>query len=206
MNSTRRSRKRAAAIAGSGLAALVGTAVMASPASAHVPQWTYTCDSVHVHLQSYDAHAHNTVEVTADGKDLLPATAFKSDFADTLTLAAHSSPVALKLIVRASDDPTGAKGWSVEKTATAPVCQSGSPTPPPPSSSPTPPPSASGTPTPSAGTSAPVAVPSPSSTSPGLAETGASSTTPVVAGIGAAVVLAGGALLVVGRRRRAGSR
>ncbi len=204
MSQRHQGRKRAGVIAAAGFTALIGTGVLASPASAHVPNWSNTCDSVTVNLTDYNANATNSVEVKADGKDLIPVTAFSTSFNQTVALPDHDSSIALELIVKASDDPQGKNGWSVDKTATADACQT---TPPPSSPPPSTPPPGSPSPsqsaTPSPTHSAPVVAPS--TTPPGLADTGASSATPVIAGIAAVVVVAGGALVLVSRKRRSGS-
>ncbi|MDF3289134.1 LAETG motif-containing sortase-dependent surface protein [Streptomyces silvisoli] len=199
---TRASRggRRSGVVAAAVLTALLGSGVLAAPASAHVPGWSVTCDKVSIGLTYYNARATNTVTVKADGRDLLPTTEFGDAYHNSLRLPAHTGPLQVELIVRAGDD----QRYSVDQTKTAPVCASTSPSP-----SPTPssaPPSSSPLPTVTAtlssSPSAVAPVPSPSK-SGGLAETGGSSATPVVAGAAAAVLAAGGALLVLGRRRRA---
>lgn len=205
MNQGHQGRKRAGVIAAAGFTTLIGAGIFASPASAHVPTWSNTCNSVTVGLTDYNGNATNTVEVKADGKDIIPVTSFGQSFSDTVALPDHTASISLELIVKASDDPQGKQGWSVDRTATADACQTTPPpTSPPPTSPPptSPAPSTSATPSPSH--SAPV-VPAPSTSAPGLADTGASSATPVVAGVAAAVVVAGGALVLVSRKRRTGS-
>lgn len=207
MNERHQGRKRAGVIAAAGLTALIGTGVLASPASAHNPVWSPSCDSVSVDLTYYNASVSNTVEIKAGGTDILTATTFGSTFAKTLALPTHTGALQVEMIVKAGDDLNGAKGYSVDKTQTVQPCQT-TPTPPPTTAPPTTPaspsPSASAAPT----SSAPAAAPSPSTSTPGtrLAETGSSSATPVIAGVAAVVVLAGGGLVLVSRRRRAGSR
>jgi LPXTG-motif cell wall-anchored protein len=205
MNQRHQGGKRAGVIAAAGVATLIGTGVLASSASAHVPTWSNTCDSVTINLTQYNAKVTNTVELKADGQDVIAPTTFGSSYSDTVSLPDHTSPIKLELIVKAGDDRRGKHGWSVDKTATADVCQT-TPTSPPPSSS-TPPPSTSSSPTttPSASPTQSVPAtptPSASATAPGLADTGASSATPVIAGAAAVVVVAGGALVLVTRKRR----
>ncbi|MGW7008630.1 LAETG motif-containing sortase-dependent surface protein [Streptomyces sp. NPDC054933] len=199
MTRASRGRRRSGVIAAAAITALLGTGVLAAPASAHVPGWSVTCDKVSIDLTYYNAHATNTVTVKSDGKVLLPTTTFPDAFQNTLELPAHSSPLQVELIVHAGDD----QKYSSDQTKTAPVCASASPSPSPTPSSP-PPSSSSPVPSLSAtiSASAVAPVPSPSKSGPNLAETGGSSSTPVIAGVAAAVLTAGGGLLVVGRRRR----
>jgi LPXTG-motif cell wall-anchored protein len=180
---------------------MAGSVMMASPASAHVPDWTLDCDSVTVNLRAYAAHG-NHVTVSADGKQLVD-TDFGRDFQQEVDLPAHTSPLEVHLVVKASDDSK----YNVDDTKTSPVCEGQEqPTPTPsvtPSEKPTP--SASAVPSPSQSSSAPAAKPvdheSPAP-SKDLAETGASSTTPLIAGIAAAVVVVGAGLVVLARKRR----
>ncbi|MFC3584614.1 LAETG motif-containing sortase-dependent surface protein [Streptantibioticus rubrisoli] len=193
-----RGGRRSGVIAAAVFTALLGSGALAAPASAHVPGWSVTCDTASIDLTNYDTRATNTVELKADGKDLLPATQFGDTYHNTFQLPKHSSPLPVELVVHAGDD----QRYSVDQTKTAPVCANASTSatpsgPPPVSSSPLP----SVTATLSASPSAVAPVPSPSQ-SGGLAQTGGSSATPLIAG-GAAVLAAGGALLVFGRKRRA---
>jgi LPXTG-motif cell wall-anchored protein len=210
MSTRHQGRKRAGVIAAAGFTALIGTGILASPASAHNPNWTPTCDKVTVDLSYYNSGVTNTVEIKAGGQDVLPVTTFGANFEKTLDLPAHTSALTVEMIIKAGDDTDGTKGYSVDRTQTVQPCQTSTPTPPPstptqsaaPSSSPSAPASVAPT------QSAPAAVPSPSTSTPGqnLAETGSSSATPVIAGVAAVVVIAGGALVLVGRKRRAGAR
>ncbi|GAA1915043.1 LAETG motif-containing sortase-dependent surface protein [Streptantibioticus ferralitis] len=199
MTRASRGRRRTGVIAAAAFTALLGTGILAAPASAHVPGWSVTCDKVSIDLTYYNAHATNTVTVKADGKDLLPTTTFPDAFSKTLELPAHSSPLQVELVVHAGDD----QRYSSDQTKTAPVCASTSPAPSPtpsstPSSSSTPVPGVSAT----ISASAVAPVPSPSKSGPNLAETGGSSSTPVIAGVAVAVLTAGGGLFLMGRRRR----
>ncbi len=217
MNKRHQGRKRAGVIAAAGLTTLIGAGVLAAPASAHTPKWDIGCGTFSFGLAAYNSGVTNTVSVKADGKVLLAETTFASTYPngvdlgtkstwDTLTLPSHTAPIQVELIVKAGDDPNGTKGYSQDVTLTAQPCETSTPTPPPgsptPSTAPTP--SSSVAPT----SSAPAAVPSPVTSSPGtnLAETGSSSATPVIAGVAAVVVVAGGALVLVSRRRRSTSR
>ncbi|AXK32827.1 LPXTG cell wall anchor domain-containing protein [Streptomyces armeniacus] len=188
---------------------MVGTGMFAAaPASAHTPQWSVDCSTVTVDLKNYSSDPTNTVTVQAEGKDLLNEK-FGGDFSKKLKLADHDKPVEVRLIVKANDGDQHNR----DETKTAPVCdESPEPTPTPtptdtpsetpsPSESSTPP--ATGTPSSSAPASS-EAAPAPSTSEPStdLAETGSSSSTPLIAGIAAAVVLVGGALLMLARKRR----
>lgn len=210
MNSRHQGRKRAGVIAAAGVVTLIGTGILASPASAHTPKWTVTCDKVTVDLSYYNSNVTNSVEITAGGKDILAPTTFDASYHTALDLPQHSSAIDVKLIIKAGDDTSGEKGYSKTETQTVQPCEGS--TPPPsqtpsqsPSSSPTQ--SASPSPSTSASSSAPATVPSPSTSAPGtkLADTGSSSSTPIIAGVAAAVVVAGGALVLMSRKRRAGA-
>ena len=216
MNRRHQGRRRAGLVAAAGLTALIGTGALASPASAHQPDWSNTCSSVTVDLSQYNPSVKNTVEVKAAGQDIIPVTRFAKSFDKTVTLPDHTATIELELIVRAGDDRRDKHGWSVDEKASAPACQttppptspppsSPPPSSPPPSTSASPTPSRSASPTPSHSTLPPTPVPSTSTPGTGLADTGASSATPVIAGVAAAVVLAGGALVLVSRKRRGGS-
>ncbi|ARF65816.1 hypothetical protein B1H20_33585 [Streptomyces violaceoruber] len=181
---------------------LTGGAISAGPAAAHTPTWAVTCSEVTVDLTNYTAGVPNTVTVTVDGKDLLPTETFGREFHKKLTLPEHDEPVTVRLVVK---DAEGDGKYSIDKTETAEVCEKPSPTPPTPTQ---PAPSeTTGTPEPSAtpsekpSESAP-AVPAPSPSSPNLAETGSSSSTPVIGGAAVAVLLAGGGIMWSVRKRR----
>lgn len=211
MTGTSMGWKRSGVITAAGAVALLGSGVFAVPASAHTPTWSVTCDKVTIDLTLYNAGVTNTVTVKAGGKELLPTRTFPGSFHTVLDLPAHSGEESVELIVKAGDGDR----YSVDQTKIAPVCAG---VPASPSATATVSPSAPATPSavPSTGVTATLtasasasaaapATPSPSSSS-NLAETGASSATPVIAAVAAAVLAAGAGLLVVGRRRRAGSR
>ncbi|WP_443073667.1 LAETG motif-containing sortase-dependent surface protein [Streptomyces sp. NBC_01429] len=211
-------RRRSALITVAAAGAL-GVGLAATPAMAHTPTWSVTCDEVSLDLTAYGKSDQNTVTVTADGKDLLPTEKFRNDFHKKLDLPEHSSELTVRLIVKAADGDR----FSRDETKTAPVCE-GSTTPPPAESeSPTPTPSeaqpsetpseeppASETPsdeaTPSAGTStSPATEVSPNQPSPAgddLAETGSSSATPLIAGAAGVVLVAGAGIMWAARKRR----
>ncbi|MDX3093113.1 LAETG motif-containing sortase-dependent surface protein [Streptomyces sp. ME01-24h] len=218
--SPRRAWHRPGTLIAAAATGVIGLGLCATPASAHTRTWTVDCSHVEFNLQAYSGNVKNTVTLTADGKELLPTTTFGRSFTQTLDLPPHTAEVKLHLSVVAGDDKRGNKGYSFEDDATAPVCEgSGQPTPP---VTPTPTPTETKTtespkpsetpsvsPSESADT-APSAAPSTPSTdeSPAgdLAETGASSSTPLLAGGAAVALLAGGGLLFANRKRRAAAR
>ncbi|WP_405949417.1 LPXTG cell wall anchor domain-containing protein [Streptomyces prunicolor] len=208
--STRRSPsswRRPSAIATTAAMTMLGLGMAAAPASASTYDWSVSCSQVTVDITGYNPQVVQIVEVTADGKELGTELSFRDDFHHTYTIPTHSKPLSIRFVVT----PGSEDGQAVDETKTAPVCgeESASPTASQTPSSSAPataestPAASSGTPsdTPSAST---LSSPSPSSyiSAPPLAETGASSSTPLIAGTAGAVVLAGAALLVVTRRRR----
>ncbi|MGW2564477.1 LAETG motif-containing sortase-dependent surface protein [Streptomyces sp. NPDC001514] len=196
MNAPTRAWKRSGALIAGAAVGFIGVGLCATPASAHTPLWTVTCSEVTVDLKAYNDDVTNTVTITVDGKDLLPAKKFGREFHDKLQLPEHKAEVSVRLVVKAGD---GEK-FSHDEVKTSPVCES---TPPSETPKPSEPPKPSDTPT----TSAPPVsdAPSPAPTTPpgDLAETGGSSATPVIAGAAALAVLAGGGILVATRKRRA---
>lgn len=216
MRMTAQTRRRSAVIAGAGIAALATTGVFAVPASAHTGDWSVTCDSVTVHLTAYNAHVTNSVTLSVvDGGVLASEDSFGSSYDFSGALPAHTSPIQVHLVVNAGDG----KRYSKDEYKTSEPCRTPPTTVPPTTVPPTttappttvPPtttaPPATGTttapPTTSTATSSAPAVEATTSPAAGnLAETGGSSSTPVIAGIAVAVVAAGGGLLFVNRRRR----
>jgi len=204
MTAFRQRWQRSAAVAATGAAALVGAGILAAtPASAHTPAWSVTCSSVSVDLSAYNPSVENTVSVTAGGKEVLGTETFKSEFHKKLELPEHSSPLDVHLVVKAGDGDQ----FSRNEHKKSPVCQ-GRPTPTPTRTSPAPSPTRSDSP-------APAPTERPSSSSPAakphggghdLAETGASSATPVIAGAAGVVLVAGIGLVVVARKRRSADR
>ncbi|GGO84726.1 hypothetical protein GCM10012280_16860 [Wenjunlia tyrosinilytica] len=188
-----------------GLTALLATGVMATPASAHTPVWTVDCSKVTVDLTAYNPRVTNKVTITADGKDLLPTRTFGREFHKVVDIPTHHAKVSIRLVVEAGD---GAQ-FSKDDTKVSPVCegqdtpQSPSPRPTPSKPAPSKPaPTPSSTPS-SAAPSAPAHTPDAGSSTPGdLAETGASSSTPIIAGVAGAALLAGAGLVVVATRKR----
>ncbi|MCX4825381.1 LPXTG cell wall anchor domain-containing protein [Streptomyces sp. NBC_01142] len=206
MTVNKRSWRGSGALIAVATAGVFGVGLAAGPALAHTPAWAVTCSDVSVDLTNYSPQAENTVTVTVDGKDLLATETFKGEFHKKLELPKHDKEVTVRLVVKAGDSD----GHSRDETKNAPVCQDSTPTPsatpttPSPSATPsTPTPSATPSDTPSETTSSPAA-PSdkPSPTSPPLAETGSSSSTPLIAGAAAVVILAGGGIVWAARKRR----
>ncbi|MFH8435694.1 LAETG motif-containing sortase-dependent surface protein [Streptomyces sp. NPDC018007] len=205
MTIPRRSWRGAGAFVAAAVVGLTGGVISAGPAAAHTPTWDVTCSEVTVDLTNYTDGVPNTVTVTVDGKDLLPTETFGREFHKKLTLPEHDQPVTVRLVVKDAD---GDGKHSIDRTKTAEVCEEEpSPTPPQPTPSEPAPSQSTGTPEPSAtpseqpSESAP-AVPAPSPSSPDLAETGSSSSTPIIGGAALAVLLAGGGILWAVRKRR----
>ncbi|MEU0086008.1 LAETG motif-containing sortase-dependent surface protein [Streptomyces sp. NPDC006274] len=206
MTENRRTWRRAGALIAVASAGALGVGLSAAPAFAHTPVWSVTCDQVSVDLTAYSPTEDNTVTITVDGKDLLPEKTFKKEFHDELELPAHDKEVTVRLIVEAGDGDQ----FSRDETKTAPVCEDDTPSPSPsttpPSTPPAPTPSVSSpAPGDTPSTTAPAAPPAaPSTTAPGggLAETGGSGATPLIAGAAAAVILAGGGIMWAARKRR----
>ncbi|MGW6581298.1 LAETG motif-containing sortase-dependent surface protein [Streptomyces globisporus] len=208
MTIPRRSWRGAGALVAAAVVGLTGGVISAGPAVAHTPTWAVTCSEVTVDLTNYTSDVPNTVTVSVDGEDLLPTETFGREFHKKLALPEHDKPVTVRLVVKDAD---GDGKHSIDQTKTAEVCEEEEPTPPPSEPAPSEPaPSqtpSTGTPEPSAtpsdepSESAP-AVPAPSPSSPDLAETGSSSSTPVIGGAAVAVLLAGGGILWAVRKRR----
>ncbi len=203
MNGPARSRRRPGLLIGSAAASLAVVGLCTTPASAHTPNWSVTCSQVTVDLTAYNGRVTNTVSITVDGKDLLAAKTFGSEYHDKLTLPEHTSELPVRLVIKAGDDDK----YSRDETKTAPVCASAptssAPATPPATPSPTP---TKASPSPSASASAAPVVPSSKPTPTDLAETGSSSSTPIIAGAAAVVVVAGGGILLATRRRNAAAR
>ncbi|MGW8486632.1 LAETG motif-containing sortase-dependent surface protein [Streptomyces sp. NPDC055886] len=207
MTIPRRSWRGAGALVAAAVVGLTGGVISAGPAAAHTPTWAVTCSEVTVDLTNYTSDVPNTVTVTVDGKDLLPTETFGREFHRKLTLPEHDKPVTVRLVVKDAD---GDGKHSIDKSETAEACEE-EPSPTPPEETPSEPtpsqtpstgtPEPSDTPSEEPSESAP-AVPAPSPSSPDLAETGSSSTTPVIGGAAVAVLLAGGGILWAVRKRR----
>ncbi|MFI9586106.1 LAETG motif-containing sortase-dependent surface protein [Streptomyces sp. NPDC052236] len=218
MTAINRSWRRSGALIAVATVGVLGAGgVTAGPAMAHTPVWSVTCTEVKVDLTKYTTKADNTVNITVDGKDLLPTETFKGEFHKKLELPQHDKELTVHLIVKAGDGDQ----FSRDLTETAPVCEGTTPSPTPPTSPPVTPspsdtpsttaPTPSSTPstpsTPGTSTSTSAAVPPPAEPSANsgdgdLAETGSSSSTPLIGGAGALVILAGGGIVWAARKRR----
>jgi hypothetical protein len=176
-------------------AVLVGTA---GTASAHKPDIKAECTDkgtvLQVNLENYDSNGTNTVKVMDGDQVLLDTTQFGRNFSQSFEGLDATVDHVFTADVKAHDDPDGSKGFTKVLTAEAKSCV----TPPPPPSSEVPPTSSEAPPAPptSATTTTPAPQPAPA---PPLAETGASIAIPL--GIGAALLVGGGVMLFVMRRR-----
>lgn len=199
-----RSWRRPGALVTVAAASALGVGLFVAPAVAHTPAWAVTCSEVSVDLVNYTADKENTVTLTVDGKDLLPTEKFGGEFHKKIELPKHDKELTLHLVVV---DGSGNDG-SLDDTKTAPVCEDNEPEPEP---STTPPTEPEPTPTeakpePEPSKTTPAAeVPSsqPSPAGDDLAETGSSSTTPLIAGAAAVILVAGAGITWAARKRRA---
>ncbi|GHJ39255.1 LAETG motif-containing sortase-dependent surface protein [Streptomyces sp. TS71-3] len=199
MNGPTRAWRRPGFLIGSAVAGVAAVGLCTVPASAHTPTWSVSCSEVTVDLTAYNGGVKNTVSISVDGKDLLAAKTFGSEYHDKITLPEHTSELPVHLVVKAGDGDQ----YSKDDTKTAPVC-AGTPATPPPSKSPTPTEAPSSeAPAPSTSSASAAPVPSSKPSSSNLAETGSSSSTPIIAGAAAVVVVAGGGILLATRKRAA---
>jgi hypothetical protein len=105
------------------LFAVVGlTFIAASPASAHTPLVSVTCDTLHVAATSYSGSADNRLTVTIDGTKVENSTKFgdsiSKDYPFSNRAAAHSYTVH----IQTSDDPDGTRGYTVTENGTSTPC------------------------------------------------------------------------------------
>ena len=174
-------------------AALVG---MAGTASAHKPEIKAECTDagtvLEVHLKQYNGNGENSVTVMDGEEVLLEKTVFQSDFDQKFEGLDATVEHTFTVDVKAHDDPSGSQGFTKVMTATAEACV----TPPPTSSEPAP---TSSEAPPAPTTTTTTVAPAPQGAAPPLAETGASIAIPL--GIGALLLVGGGVLLFVVRRR-----
>ncbi|MFD5871568.1 LAETG motif-containing sortase-dependent surface protein [Streptomyces sp. NPDC060322] len=209
MTIPRRSWRGAGAFAAAAIVGLAGGVISAGPAAAHTPTWAVTCSEVTLNLTAYSGSATNEVTVSVEGgAELLPTTQFGREFStkEPLQLPKHDKELTVRLVVKAGDDDK----YSFEDKKTAPVCEDDTPSPSPteetPSEAPsTEPPTSAPEPSETPSETATEAAPAPaepSSSAPDLAETGSSSSTPVIGGAALAVLLAGGGILWSVRKRR----
>ncbi|MFD3488178.1 LAETG motif-containing sortase-dependent surface protein [Streptomyces sp. NPDC058665] len=198
-----RSWRRPGALVTVAAAGALGVGLFAAPAVAHTPAWAVTCSQVSVDLVNYTASAENTVTLSVDGKELLATEKFGGEFHKKIELPEHDKELTLHLVVK---DGSGNDG-SLDDTKTAPVCEGSEPEPTPsktpPSDEPEPTPTEA-KPEPSETTAeAPVPSSQPSPAGDDLAETGSSSTTPLIAGAAAVILVAGAGITWAARKRRA---
>ncbi len=195
--STARRRFGAALSAlGIGVAAAATLVGLAGTASAHVPDIKAECTdkgtTVRVHLENYDQRGANSVKIMDGDQVLLDTTEFGRSFDQSFdTLDATVNHV-FTADVRAHDDPDGSKGFTKMLRAEAAACVTPPPTTTTTTTTEAPPTSSEAPPAPTTTTPAPQAAPP-------LAETGASIAIPL--GIGAVLLIGGGVLLFVMRRR-----
>jgi LPXTG-motif cell wall-anchored protein len=192
--STARRRVGAALSAlGIGVAAAAALVGMAGTASAHVPEIKAECTDegtvLQVKLKKYEPSGENTVKIMDGDEVLLDTTQFGDSFEQTFDGLDATVDHAFTADVKAHDDPDGSKGFTRVLTAEAKSCVT-----PPPTSSEAPPPSSEAPPAPPTSSTTPAPQPAPP-----LAETGASIALPL--GIGAVLLVGGGVLLFVVRRR-----
>ncbi|MFJ8473117.1 LAETG motif-containing sortase-dependent surface protein [Kitasatospora sp. NPDC094011] len=216
----RHTRMGAAALAGTAAAGILLPLALATNASAHIPTWSTTCDKVVIDLSKYSPKpdVKNTVSLTIGDEKVLDEKTFPDQFQGTFPVKDHDAPITAHLVVKTNETPAE-PGWSIDQTKTIAPCHTPTPTPTPtptktptptptptdtPSATPTPSrtPTATPTPTPSRTTVAPAA---PAPSAPALAQTGSSDATPIIAAAGAGVLLVGGALVLVARKRRGSS-
>jgi len=197
--STARRRFGAAlSILGVGVAAAAALVGMAGTASAHKPDIKAECTDagtvLQVNLENYDPNGTNSVKITDGDEVLLDTTEFGRSFSQSFDGLDATVDHAFTADVKAHDDPDGSKGFTKVLTAEAAACV-------------TPPPTTTTTEAPPTSSEAPPAPPAPTTTTPAaqpapappLASTGASIAIPL--GIGAVLLVGGGVLLFVVRRR-----
>lgn len=185
-----------------GVGALAVTALLAFavPASAHIPKVHAVCKEdvgktyLKVDLTKYNPHGENTVKVT-HGDEVLVNEDFETDFTETWEFDGTVDH-AFKVVVRAWDDPDGEEGWSIRKELSVKACKAKPPVEEPPVEEPP----VEQPPVQQPPAAPPQAAPPPA-VGGGLANTGVSIFVPLGVGV---LLLAGGAVLVVMRRRNSG--
>jgi len=198
--STARRRFGAALSAvGVGVAAAAVLVGMAGTASAHEPQIAAQCTDkgtvVAVKLVKYNDGGMNTVKIMDGDTVLLDTTQFGQNFEQAFDGLDATVDHHFTADVKAHDDVDGSKGFTKVLTADAAACV----TPPPTTTTEAPPTSSEAPPVPPT-SEAPTTTPAPQpAPAPPLAETGASIALPL--GIGAVLLVGGGVLLFVVRRR-----
>jgi|tagenome__1003787_1003787.scaffolds.fasta_scaffold20953793_4 LPXTG-motif cell wall-anchored protein len=198
--STARRRFGAAISAvGVGIAAAAALVGMAGNASAHEPQIAAQCTDkgtvVAVKLVKYNDSGVNTVKVMDGDKVLLDTTQFGQNFEQAFDGLDATVDHHFTADVKAHDDADGSKGFTKVLTADAAACV----TPPPTTTTEAPPTSSEAPPVPPTSEAPTTTVAPQPAPAPPLAETGASIALPL--GIGAVLLVGGGVLLFVVRRR-----
>ncbi|MEU3642559.1 LPXTG cell wall anchor domain-containing protein [Lentzea sp. NPDC034063] len=187
--------------------AVLATLALSTPASAHTPKWTASCDKgakvtkVSVNLTQYNKKAKNTVTVL-DGETKLPIDKpeFQESFSKEWTNLDASVKHVFKLVVTASD------GYNYEDTKTVEACVDKAPPTKPTKPTETKPtePTSSAPEVPSSSAEVPPsstpAAPGGSAPEPPLAATGASPLWLLLSGLG--LVGAGAGTLLFLRRRQ----
>jgi hypothetical protein len=185
-------RRRTGAVLGAlGVGAVAVIVGLAGPAEAHTPKATAKCDDgktvLKVELTRYNPQKANTLSVTDEGKSLLE-TDFQTDFKKVWEVAGDVDHNFVVKVV-AWDDPDGKKGFSFTEKLPVKACVTK------PTTTTTKP--SESTPETTTSESAPATTTSEEEAP--LANTGASIGLPL--GIGALLLVGGGVLLVVMRRR-----
>ncbi len=192
MTAIRQRWHRSAAVVATGVAAFMGAGILAAgPAQALKPGWEVDCYSVSVNLTNSNPGVENTIKIEAGGKELLKQEKFGAEFNKKLDLPKHSEPLEVHLVVKAGDGDQHSR----DERKMSPVCEET------PSPEPTPSPSESTSEAP-APSEEPSSAPKPEGGGDDLAETGASSATPMIAGAAGVVLVAGAGLVMVSRKRR----
>lgn len=121
-----RPSKRAIALFAATLAATLGFAGLSvassSPASAHTPNASATCEKLTVTAASYSAGADNTVTVQIDGATVDDDTSFGTSFSKSYPFVNDTEAHDWVVKVHTSDDPDGHLGYSVTDTGTSTPC------------------------------------------------------------------------------------
>ena len=121
-----RPSKRAIALFAATLAATLGFAGLSvassSPASAHTPNASATCEKLTVTTASYSAGADNTVTVQIDGATVDDDTSFGTSFSKSYPFVNDTEAHDWVVKVHTSDDPDGHLGYSVTDTGTSTPC------------------------------------------------------------------------------------
>ncbi|TQF03101.1 hypothetical protein E6W39_13620 [Kitasatospora acidiphila] len=206
---------------------MAGVVTFAGVASAHIPDYTRDCTSFTLNLHYYpDGAEANWVTVTVNGKDIVTHHYFSGVYnpapfaakpTDTVTFHVHtkddpdeknhqwSGDFTVSLDKPCPQPPTTAPPTTAPPTTQPPTTAPPTTAPPTTPASTTPAPTTPAPTTPAATTPA-AAVPTPSATptKPSLAYTGGGSDAGLIAGVGAGVVVVGGGLVFMSRRRAAG--